>query len=481
MRRRSVRRRCLGLLMVVCLTLTACASSSAVLPPPKPTAPCGWWYAIGDTPTAAEIDAAASRYKVVVLNAGELAAMRRLHALNPSITVLVYKDLSSTRNYRGAVNGDVDAQWLPSGIGYNAAQREHPEWFATDTAGRRIEWDGYPKHWQMTVWDQKYQRAWAKAVVNEVVEQGWDGVLADNDFNSLRHYSSAVLAGTKTVAETDRLLRDGLDALLTAAGESLHGAGKILVPNVSETRLIPGRWTAHYRFGGAMEEIFGFRDGGSEELITFRGNEWQELRAQAALGESWLLLSTRVHGSREERAGYASAALLAGPMTCWMGATTDTYTTPEWSTLQNAGLGEAVDVATRQPTGVWTREFTGGWVAVNPTSAVVALTPPEGLVTLEGKPARKVDLPAADGVVLVRSKPIPTTLRPPPPPPPPPTTTSTPPPPPPPSTSTSDPEPTSTEPVTPTVPLSPTPTLPAPPVVPPPPEPAPTSPAPAER
>ncbi|MFC4852732.1 putative glycoside hydrolase family 15 protein [Actinophytocola glycyrrhizae] len=390
-----------ALVLVVSCTPGWATDTSA--PPPKPLAPCAWWYGIGEPPTAADLEIAAERYDVVVLNATETAAMRKLRALNPEIKILVYKDLSSTRNYPGAVNGNTDATWLPSGIGYHAAQNKHPDWFALDNKGGRIEWRGYPKHWQMTVWTAAYQKAWTTAVTEEVTREGWDGVLADNDFNSLSHYSSAVLAGTADAEETDRLLRDGLDAFLTMAGESLQKAGKMFVPNVSETRLIPGRWTAHSRFSGAMEENFGFRDdGGTGELLTFQGNEWKELRAQAALGESWLLLLTRTRSAREERAGYASAALLAGPYTCWTPATTPTYLNPEWSKLQDSGLGEAVDAATRQSTGVWTRQFTNGWVAVNPTAVAVPVTPPAGLVDLTGNPVSQMDLAAADGAVLVR-------------------------------------------------------------------------------
>jgi hypothetical protein len=253
--------------------------------------------------------------------------------------------------------------------------------------------------------EDTYQQAWTKAVTAEVVREGWDGILADNDFNSLSHYSPAVLQGTADVKATDRLLRDGLDEFLAVAGESLQKAGKMFVPNVSETHLTPGRWTAHSRFAGAMEENFGFRDEGANGgLLTFRGNEWNELRAQAALGESWLLLVTRTREARQERAGYASAALLAGPRTCWTPATTDDYRDPEWLPVQTSGLGEAVDTATRRPDGVWTRQFTNGWVAVNPTSIPVHVIPPEGLITLDGTPAVPMDLAAADGVVLVKPK-----------------------------------------------------------------------------
>ncbi|MGW4063172.1 putative glycoside hydrolase family 15 protein [Amycolatopsis sp. NPDC004747] len=425
-RRPALCRAAAAALLASCLA--GCVTSSAqeiAAPPPKPLAPCAWWYGIGRPPTSQEIELAAKRYQVVVLNADQGAAMRRLHQLNPRVKVLVYKDLSSTRNYPGAVDGGQDAVFLPSGIGYVAAQDHHPDWFALDVQGRRIEWQGYPRHWQMTVWNPDYQQTWTEAVVAEVKREGWDGVLADNDFNSLSHYSPAVLAGTANVAETDRKLRDGLDAFLAKAGDALANANKLLVPNVSETHLVPGRWTAHSRFGGAMEENFGFREnGGTGGLLTFRGNEFQELRAQAALGESLLLLVTRTHNAREERSGYASAALLAGPRTCWTRATTDDYRDPEWSALQDSGLGEATDAASRLANGVWTRTFSHGWVAVNPTAATQTVVPPEGLVKPGAPPSPtptptptsasptatttppppQLTLEAADAIVLVDPK-----------------------------------------------------------------------------
>ncbi|RDI19218.1 putative glycoside hydrolase family 15 protein [Lentzea flaviverrucosa] len=369
---------------------------------PKALAPCAWWYGIGDSPTQWEIRAAAKHYDVVVLNAWETAAMRKLHELNPKVKVLVYKDFSSTRNYYGAVEGDRDARYLPTGIGYHAAERNQPGWFAISTLGQRIEWAGYPQHWQMTVWDPAYQQAWADAVVGEVLREGWDGVLADNDFSSLKYYSPAVIAGTADAAGSDRLLRDGLDAMLALTGDALEKSGKMLIPNVSESQLTPGRWSAHSRYAGAMEENFGLQgDDGTGELITFQGNQFKEQRAQAALGESWLLLITHTKSDKEERVGYASAALLASPHTCWTRAQPD-YKNPYWSLYQDAQLGEAVETATRLPSGVWHRRYSGGWVAVNPTKTSVLLTPPPGLVTLKGEPVPdRLDLPSADAVVLV--------------------------------------------------------------------------------
>lgn len=368
--------------------------------PAAEPATCGLWLGIGTEPTDDQLVDAAQRYPVVVLNAWEVAAQRRLRALNPSITVLVYKDLSSTRSYAGAQHGGI----LPSGVSYDA----DPRWFATDTAGQRIEWGPYPGHWQMAVWDEGYQRAWTDAVTAETVRDRWDGVFADNDIADLGFYSDAVLSGTSGRDGTNQLLRDGLDRMVTTAGTALASQGKILVPNLSEARLFPGRWTEHSRFGGAMEENFAqYGDDGS--LLTWQGAQWDEMVRAATDGRHLTLLVTKTGGvsqSQEgaaERVGFASAALLAGDRTCWTASPTGDYSLPGWSGYQSLSLGQPTGPAQRDDDGVWSRAFSGGWVAVNPEGGSATVTPPAGLRTPGGAPVTgSITLPDADAVILVR-------------------------------------------------------------------------------
>lgn len=216
---------------------------------------CGFWNAIGGTPSPSDITSHAARYDIVVLNAWETDAMRQLRQLNPNVHVLVYKDLASTRSYPGAIVNGADAALLPTGVGLVETDREHPEWFALDNNGRRIEWSkAYGDHWQMAVWDPAYQRQWASNVTAEVVRAGWDGVLADNDMVHLGFYSDQLLEGTDTREESDQKLRDGLDRMIDVAGNSLAAAGKMLVPNISGRQQFPDRWASHIRFGGGMDE-----------------------------------------------------------------------------------------------------------------------------------------------------------------------------------------------------------------------------------
>lgn len=358
------------------------------------TVPCNLWNAIGDTPTEAELDAVPGRYDVVILNPWETGALARLREVAPDVTVLVYKDLSSTRSY-------TDDAVLPTGVGYADADRDHPEWFALDTAGRRIEWETYPGHWQMAVWDPAYRAEWTANVVAETVEQGWDGVFADNDFARLGFYSDAVLAGSPNQSEADQVVREGLDALVAEAGTALVEQGKVLVPNVSEARLFPGRWEEHTRFGGGMEEHFGYfdSDGGGEFLTDADPTGWLAQTAQVGFADRLSLTITRaVPGDdRAQRYGYLSAAVRGEGRTCWQVSTTGRYSTPEWTPAQGVPLGAPRGPGERQDSGVWTREFDGGWVAVNPTTEAATVTPPDGI------PGGPVELAATDSVVRGRA------------------------------------------------------------------------------
>lgn len=361
--------------------------------------PCAFWYAIGEKPTMAEITAAAAQDTVVVLNSWETDALHQLKKLNPSITVLVYKDLSSTRSYETQDHGQGDHS--AAGLAYAATDREHPEWFATDTRGSRIAWDPYPGHWQMTVWNTGYQQAWADAVTHEVVEDGWDGVLADNDFASLRFYSSATIKGTSGQNATDQLIRDGLDAMVTRAGQQIQKAGKIFVPNVSEARLYPGRWAQHARFGGAMEENFAYFQSGDQYVD---GNDWLDQTQQTADPRLLSLSITRASPSNRQaqRYGFASAAVRGQGQACWMLSTTDDYSKPTRSTEQDIPLGTPDGPGAPTGDGLWTRSFQAAWIAVNPTTRALAIVPPAGFRSAAGEAVGSITVPANDAVVLRR-------------------------------------------------------------------------------
>ncbi len=355
----------------------------------------GFWYAIGDRPTEQEIDAAASRYGVVVLNPWETWALQRLKQRDPSVVVLVYKDLASTRSYH---TGPLP----PTGVGYGEAD---PSWFARDGAGERIEWDPYPGHWQMAVWDPAYQQRWVDNVVEEVVSAGWDGVLADNDLAALRWYDAGLLAGTTSAAETDARLQEGLEGLVARAGLALQERGKLFVPNTSDARLQDGRWEAHAAFGGAMEENFVHwgTDPGIGFLWDWGQTGWVTQTGQLA-GPGLALTVTRAAAgdSRALLYGYASVLVRGNGTDYWTPSTTGAgdYSQPEWLPEMGIATGAAPSEAVRETSGAWTRRFTTAWAAVNPTEATVTVVAPSGTVNKDGKTVRSVTLPPTSGAVF---------------------------------------------------------------------------------
>lgn len=391
-------------LILVAAVVAGCApdgDGARAVPVNKAAGPvCGLWYAIGSSPAPDMIATAVRHNSVIVLNAWEQATMRRIKALDPSVKVLVYKDLSSTRSYAGAYDGGKDARFLPAGVGYGYAQRTHPEWFATDTVGGRIEWNAaYPHHWQMAVWNVAYQRYWTEQVTREVLAQGWDGVLADNDFAQLYHYSPKLLRGTTSPDHTNRKLRDGLDRLVTMAGSRLAGAGKLFVPNIAEARLTPGRWTSHSRFGGGMEEGLAYPI--PEGLMPFGYSQWNEMSQTAARGAKLVLLITQPRLPNSNPTGFASAALLSGSKTCWMSGDSYNYRKPTRTALQDLDLGRALGPATRRADGVWTRRFAHGIAVVNPTTLPRPLSLPKGTRTASGGQAPAMLAPVSGDIYML--------------------------------------------------------------------------------
>ncbi|WP_105032442.1 putative glycoside hydrolase [Arthrobacter ruber] len=204
----------------------------------------GAWIRYGDPLLPGQLEFAAQHYRAAILQPWEVDAAEELKRLRPDMTVLCYKCLSSVRSYEP---GPV----FTSGVSYGEADADGA-WFATRLDGSRIEWERYPGHWQMRVWDPDYQRRWVGNVVEELRDSPFDGVMADNDvFDDYYGLRLPIEGATEMAA-----LRTALGDLVQAAGTALNAAGKILVPNIAESRREPGRWAAHAAYGGGFEEVW---------------------------------------------------------------------------------------------------------------------------------------------------------------------------------------------------------------------------------
>lgn len=358
----------------------------------------GLLYAIGRSLTPAEADAAPGTYRVVVLNQWDGALAARLKQRDPSVIVLMYQCLASTRESDSTTNRS-------GGVLYSAAPAS---WFATDASGDRIEWNGYSGHWQMAVWDPAYQQAWVDNVVSAASAGPWDGILADNDMATLSHYSSALLAGTGSTEASDATLRNGLFSLIQRAGSALQARGKLLVPNISDARLDPGRWSAHTAFGGGMEENFAHWGTSTDSgfIGDWGGDGWIAQTDQMAAPGISLAITRAAPGDRRTLLyGFASVLVRGDADAMWMpsseAGSAAAYRAVESIPEMGWPLGAAQE-PTRLDSGAWTRAFTSAWVAVNPTDAWVTVRPPETARTADGSPAGPQRMGPHTGVVLRR-------------------------------------------------------------------------------
>lgn len=337
------------------------------------------------------------RYRVVVLNDWDRQTAADLKQGDPALTVLMYQCLASTRSTDTPTH-------CSGGVLYSAAD---PEWFAVDAEGRRIEWSGYDDHWQMTTWSEAYRQAWVESVLDRLDTGPWDGVLADNDYDTLGHYSDAVLPGTGSAQATDALIRSGLDRLVRTAGPALQETGRLLVPNVSEGRYHLDRWRAHSGYGGAMEENFvhfSTTPGRDLAALEWESGGWAPQAEQVATAGLTLAVTRAARDDRASmRYGYATLLVMGDEDAYWMTRVDDdTYADvdlvqalPEADRPVGRPLGPA-----RDRDGARVRSFEHAWAAVNPTDRRVPLAPPDGARTIDGDQPRRVDLDPLSGIVL---------------------------------------------------------------------------------
>ncbi len=353
------------------------------------------WIRYGDVITDEQVQFAAEHYSVAVLQPWETQVLARLKSARPDMQVLCYKCLSSTRSYEP---GPV----YSSGVSYAEAEAEGGRWFARRSGrGPRIEWNGYPGHWQMKVWDAGYRARWARNVTAELEGSLWDGVMADNDVFDDYYGLRLPRRGRATL----RGVRRGLEALVELAGRSLNAVDKILVPNIAESRREPGRWQRHAAFGGGFDEVF-----------LAWGPE-QHLDAAAAFaqgpqlhGPGWTVVRTATDGSpRHHNVLYGLAAFWifgAGrPGTAYAATAHDAYSGTAFVPEMNWDLGEPVTDMAGAGTTLW-RAFSDGFVAANfagaGTSPVEVVVPP-GHVDVSGRAVvGHVSLHAHHGLVLRR-------------------------------------------------------------------------------
>jgi len=353
----------------------------------------GAWIRYGTPLTDEQVDFAIEHYRVALLQPWETDALHRLKDARPDMTVLCYKCLSSTRDYEP---GPV----VTSGVAHDEAEEAGERWFAHRLDGSRIAWGTYPGHWQMAVWDPEYRQRWVDNVGDEFEGSRWDGVLADNDVYDDYYGIDPPIEGGRGMPE----IRAALDELVAAAGERLNGMGKLLVPNIAESRREPGRWARHARWGGGYEEVWlahGPDDHFDPEAALTQTDE--------VAGPGLTILRVATDGDdRHPNMTYGLAAFWVfggGNGGAYTATGHDDYSRTPWVPQLDWDLGRPAEPVRRRGNG-FSRELSHGWAAVNLNAGrrrVMTFDVPAGLLTETGAPApATVSLPPHTGIVFHR-------------------------------------------------------------------------------
>lgn len=325
----------------------------------------GAWIRYGEPLRPEELDFAAEHYRAAILQPWELEAAAQLKHRRPEMTVICYKCLSSTRSYEpGPVHS--------SGVSHAEAEDAGGDWFARRPDGSRIEWQRYPGHWQMAVWDPRYRQRWVRNVVAELEGSPFDGVMADNDVYDDYYGLDVPLQGIESMAQ----IREALGELVAAAGAGLQDHGKVLIPNIAESRRTPGRWQEHARWGGGFEEVWlGYSPTDLFDPVT------AEAQLPQAAGPGLSILRVPTDGSDTH------PNFLYGLAAFWIfGEGRGAYSATghdDYSKLQHVPeLDMDLGAPLEEPQGdrhVWQRRFAHGFAAVN--------------LNQDGRRRRRIDLP----------------------------------------------------------------------------------------
>ena len=206
-----------------------------------------------------------ARYRYVILQAWEYRRIAAIKKQSPGTEVLVYKDMASTRD-------DARRQdQLPAGVGYDYANRHHPEWFLKDTNGRRVAWASWPHAWQMDVGSRAYQRAWARNVARELPRRRWDGVFVDGISRTLQYpwyVDGRLLAKYPGPGDYQR----ATTGFLRRVGPALKRRHLLVVGNINDAPL--GLWRRWVGYTSGASKEWWTKSDKARDTGMLTGDEW---------------------------------------------------------------------------------------------------------------------------------------------------------------------------------------------------------------
>lgn len=365
-----------------------------------------WLHLDSSAISANTIATEAPRRRFVVLNSWEGSYVAKFKAANPSILVLAYKDLSSTRDY-ACSNGQDNAE-LPTGVGYCLANSQHSDWFLTAN-GSRLTYGSYAGHWQMDIGNAAYLQAWAANVKTDLKANGFDGVYIDNILVHCNDYHSGACP---TKYPTDASFETAYRTALASVTPVLEAAGLKAMGNLNGVRLVPGLWNSYIdNLDGGFDEFWlSFATGNYLSEYGSPSVGWKAQVDELSYAESHnKFAGVQPHFTAGDTQGfrYAFASLMlanAGRSSMAELGTVDAYGPPPvWHAEYGWDLGAAAGAYYQIAGNVYRRDFACGTAIVNANasgSAGVAVPLEKSMQTQDGATVQSISLGGTQGAVL---------------------------------------------------------------------------------
>ncbi|MHB1342842.1 MAG: putative glycoside hydrolase [Thermoleophilia bacterium] len=359
---------------------------------------------------------AAQRYDVVVLNEWNSSQISQLKAANPAVKVLLYKNTYFLRSddNSSTVGG------FKTGENINS---NHPDWFLKDASGNRIVFQYYSgiDFYAMDWGNQAWRDYWVAQALGRVQALGFDGLFLDDLY-------------THPWGEIDRpLLNYTSESQLQAAVRGFLANTFTKTKAADSKLLVIGNLVDHLWFPGLFADWLKVSDGLMDEQFVHVGEstttgyksieDWWKLQLDEVtvaeqMGKRALFIS---HGATTDYEtmlfGYGSYMLAAGGNGRYYHELGGSLSTATWFDLWARDLGAAQGSYTVGSDGLYSRNFAGGKVIVNPSKSTTRTVSVSGYVNEGGTAVNSVTLAPHRAVFLFKTATTTTTV--------PPTTTTT--------------------------------------------------------
>jgi hypothetical protein len=111
-------------------------------------------------------------------------------------------------------------------------------WFQKDTNGNRVEIPDYPGRWMMDIGNSEWQDFWIDRTLEDIKQNGWDGVFADDALTQVKAHDLPPLAHYPD----DAALQEAFYQFLKRIHEAFQKEGKLVIANASDMHNYPGLW-----------------------------------------------------------------------------------------------------------------------------------------------------------------------------------------------------------------------------------------------